>query len=149
MEASERKKLVAELLAGNAAVPKKEAAALNARPEGSYRYVLGHLRRYVLAKYMLPPDCRENNIRALARLSLEITLKLDENTLRELDQATLCNHATSETTKKVLLLYAVQRDLNLPENAPKLAAVQTLQELAHYIVDARKERQTGDAARRT
>ena len=138
MEASERKKLVAELLAGNAAVPKKEAAALNARPEGSYRYVLGHLRRYVLAKYMLPPDCRENNIRALARLSLEITLKLDENTLRELDQATPCNHATSEITKKVLLLYAVQRDLRLPENPPALAAVKTVTELARYIVDTRR-----------
>ena len=137
METKERKDLVAELLR-RARGPEAEAEALNAVPDAPYEYVLEHLRRYVLAKYMLPPDCEEDEILALARRSLEITLKLDENALRELDQATPCNHATSEITKKVLLLYAVQRDLRLPENPPALAAVKTVTELARYVVDTRR-----------
>ena len=137
METKERKDLVAELLR-RARGPEAEAEALNAVPDAPYEYVLEHLRRYVLLKYMLPPECAEDDIRALARRSLEITLKLDENALRELDQATPCNHATSEITKKVLLLYAVQRDLRLPENPPALAAVQTVTELARYVVDTRR-----------
>ena len=138
MKTDERRKLVAELLAGAAKGPAAEAEALNADPAAPMDYVYVHLRRYVLAKYMLPPDCEEDEILALARRSLEITLKLDENALRELDQATPCNHATSEITKKVLLLYAVQRDLRLPENPPALAAVQTVTELARYVVDTRR-----------
>ena len=137
METKERKDLVAELLR-RARGPEAEAEALNADPAAPVEYVYVHLRRYVLAKYMLPPDCEEDEILALARRSLEITLKLNENALRELDQATPCNHATSEITKKVLLLYAVQRDLRLPENPPALAAVQTVTELARYVVDTRR-----------
>ena len=137
MEANERKSLVAELLQ-RARGPEAEAVALNAVPDAPFEYVLEHLRRYVLLKYMLPPECAEDDIRALARLSLEITLKLNANALRELDQATPCNSATSETTKKVLLLYAVQRDLCLPENPAALSKVKTVTELARYVCAARQ-----------
>ncbi len=133
MNESERRKLVAELLAGAGRGAAEEAAALNADPAAPLSYVQEHLRRYVLAKYLLPPDCPEDDIRALARLSLERTLRIDANVLRELDQATPCNHATSETTKKILLLYAVQRDLHLPENPAAMVAVQTVTELAAYV----------------
>ena len=137
METKERKDLVAELLR-RARGPEAEAEALNAVPDAPYEYVLEHLRRYVLLKYMLPPECAEDDIRALARLSLEVTLKLNANALRELDQATPCNSATSETTKKVLLLYAVQRDLRLPENPAALSRVKTVPELAQYVCAARR-----------
>ncbi len=140
MEIGERRKLVARLLAASKKEPLAEAEAINAAgPEASFDYVEAHLRRYVLAKYMLPPDCGEDSILELARLSLEITLKLDENALRELDQATPCNQAKSEVTKKVLLLYAVQRDLHLPEDPPALSAVQTVTELAQYVCAVRKK----------
>jgi len=138
MDIDKRRKLVAELLAVSKYGPQAEADAINNTSEPSFEFVEPRLRRYVLKKYMLPPGCEEDDILALARMSLEITLKLDENALRELDQATPCNHAKSETTKKVLLLYAVQRDLHLPENPAVLAAVKTVTELAHYVCAARK-----------
>ncbi len=139
MEIGERRELVARLLAASKEEPLAEAEAINAAgTDAPFEYVEAHLRRYVLAKYMLPQDCEEDNILALARLSLEITLKLDGNALRELDQATPCNQAKSEITKKVLLLYAVQRDLHLPEDPPALSAVQTVTELARYVCARRK-----------
>ncbi|MBR3396571.1 MAG: hypothetical protein IKG70_01815 [Lachnospiraceae bacterium] len=138
MEIGERRKLVARLLAASKKEPLAEAEVINSEPDASFIFVEEHLRQYVLAKYMLPPDCKKDNILALARLSLEITLQLDENALRELDQATPCNHAKSETTKKVLLLYAVQRDLHLPENPAQLSKVKTVTELAQYVCEARR-----------
>ena len=139
MDIEKRRKLVAELLSASKYGPQAEADAINNAPGASFDYIEPRIRRYVLKKYMLPPDCEEDNILALARMSLEITLKLDENALRELDQATPCNHAKSETTKKVLLLYAVQKDLHLPENPPALAAVKTVTELALYVCAAKSD----------
>ena len=67
-------------------------------------------------------------------------MKLDKDVIRNLDQATPCDHATSESTKKVLLLYAVQTDLGLKPAAEKLAKVETLTELTDYVYDSLKNK---------
>ena len=129
----DRKKLVEELLMHAGAGAEREAAILNEASDPDLAFISRHLRNYVLKKYMLPPDCQEDNIYALARESLKVTLKIDSEVLHRLDQATPCNQATSESTKKVMLLYAVQRDLHLPENPAALSAVQTVSELGQYV----------------
>ena len=50
-----------------------------------------------------------------------------------------CDHATSESTKKVLLLYAVQKDMELNPDPEGISRVQTVAELAQYVLEARKK----------
>lgn len=139
----DRKKLVAELLVSSKCAAEEEARAINEEKDVTLEFIYLHLRRYVLAKYMLPPDYAEDDIKALARESLQRTLKVDKNALHKLDLATPCNSATSESAKKVLLLYAVQKDLHLPESPAKLAAVETVTALAEYVYEMRSDRVSG------
>lgn len=129
----DRKALVAELLASSGKRAEREAAIINSAEAPSVDFIYTHLRKYVLSKYMLDDSCTEDGIKALALESLQRTLKINKNAIHELDTATPCNKATSESTKKVMLLYAIQKDLHLPENPGALAACTTVTELAAYV----------------
>ncbi|MGN1001143.1 MAG: hypothetical protein ACI4PC_00100 [Oscillospiraceae bacterium] len=131
--AIDRKKLVAELLdsARNSAF--KEAQVIKAEENISYDFLFAHIRSYVLSKYLLPEETAEEDIKELARMSLARTMKLDKSLVRELDQQTPCNQATSEATKKVLLLYALQKDLDISPDPAEYSAAKTLGELAQVV----------------
>lgn len=133
MDIADRKELVAKLLSASKQKSAQEADRIKNEPNPSYNFIYEHLRNYVLSKYMLPSDCEADDIKELAVLSLARTMKLDRDAIRNLDQATPCDHATSESTKKALLLYAVQKDLKLKPDAEKIAKVSTVAELAEYV----------------
>ncbi|MCI1654755.1 MAG: hypothetical protein LKI32_06490 [Lachnospiraceae bacterium] len=140
MDAKSRRELVIRILNKAKEQTAKEAEAILSADHPTKEYVGAHLRAYVLSKYLLAPDIEEDNIRTLAALSLARTMKLDTKMIRELDQATPCDHATSESTKKVLLLYAVQKDLRLNPDPEKLTAVATVSELTDYVYGKLSER---------
>ncbi len=140
MDVEERKNIVANLLSSANQEAAKEAQLIKAEPNAGREFLYEHLRNFVLSKYLLPPDCEETDLKELATLSLARTMKLDKEMIRSLDQATPCDHATSESTKKVLLLYAVQTDLCLPPNPEKIGRLSNLSELTDYVYQAlRKE----------
>lgn len=136
MDAKQRKKLVARLLSASKQATVEEAERIKGEPSPTLEFLYSHLKKYVLSKYLLSADCGEDNIRELAALSLGRMMKLDKDVIRSLDQATPCDHATSESTKKVLLLYAVQKDLGLKPAPEKIAKVETVRELAEYVYAA-------------
>lgn len=133
MDVKDRKQLVEKLLSASHQIASKEAEQIRQEAHPSLEFIYGHLKSYVLSKFMLPPDCEADDIKELAALSLARTMKLDQDAIRNLDQATPCDHATSESTKKALLLYAVQKDLTLKPDAEKIAKVSTVTELAKYV----------------
>ena len=136
MKIEDRKKLVAKLLSSAGKAASEEAKIIRKESSPSKDFLYKHLKKYVLSKYLLPENCQEDNIKELAALSLARTMQLDKNVIRSLDQATPCDHATSESTKKVLLLYAVQKDLELEPSAEKLAKVENLSDLTEYVYEA-------------
>lgn len=138
MDVEARRKIVARLLSASKQATIEEAQILKNEPSPTLEFVYEHIRKYVLSKYLLPPDCEGDSIRELARLSLARTMKIDKNVIHDLDQATPCDHATSESTKKVLLLYAVQKDLELPPNPEKIAKIETVTALAAYVYEAQR-----------
>ena len=138
MNAQARKKLVASLLSASKQAAVREAAAILAEPEPSLSFVRLHLKRYITCKFMLEADCAEDRLMELASLSLQRTMKLDRNLIRELDQAAPCDHATSESTKKVLLLYAIQKDLSIHPEPSELTEAVTVQDLALVVYRALK-----------
>lgn len=133
MSAEERKKIVARLLASSKSTASKIAESIKQDDGLTPETLYIRLREYVLCKYLLPENTREDGIKALARLSLEQAMTLDKRLIRELDQQTPCNHATSEATKKVLLLYALQKDLEIIPEPSVYSAATTLHELADVI----------------
>lgn len=130
----DRKKLVADLLASSRQTAGAEAEIIRAEKDPTPDFVFLHLRRYILNKFLLSDSCEEEDLKSLALLSLARTLKLDKTLVRELDQATPCDHATSESTKKVLLLYAVQKDLGIEPDPAELAGVKTVPELSRLVL---------------
>lgn len=136
MDVEARKKIVVRLLSASKQATAEEAEILKNASAPTLEFVYEHIRKYVLYKYLLSQECEEDNIRELARLSLARTMKIDKDVIRNLDQATPCDHATSESTKKVLLLYAVQKDLELKPNPEKIAKIETVSALADYVYAA-------------
>ncbi len=134
MDAEKRKKIVAKLLEAAKDGADAEAQIILAGNNKDYDFVYTNIRNYILKKYVLSEDEKEENLRELAKLSLAKMMKIDPEVLREIDLATPCDKATSESTKTALLLYSIQRDLKLPSNPREYAAVETLSELAAYIV---------------
>ncbi len=139
MNTEERKRLVASLLAAAQNAAAREAAVIRAEEDPSPEFVYLHLKRYITSKFMLEEDCAEDNLIELAVLSLQRTMKLDRSMLRELDQAAPCDHATSESTKKVLLLYAIQKDLKIKPRPSDLTEAVTVRELAQVVYAALKD----------
>lgn len=133
MNVEQRKKLVERLLSAAKEATEREAQIIKKEQAPTLDFIYDHVRKYVLSKYLLPAECCEDSIRELATLSLARTMKLDKNVIRNLDTATPCDHATSESTKKVLLLYAVQKDLELPPAPEKISKVETVSQLAEYV----------------
>lgn len=136
MDIAERKKLVIKLLSAAKKATLEEAEQIKKEKNPTLEFIYKHVRNYVLSKFLLPPDCEAEDLKELAALSLAKTMKLDKDVIRNLDQATPCDHATSESTKKVLLLYAVQKDLELSPSPEKLAKVTNLKELSAYVFEA-------------
>lgn len=139
MKIEDRKKIVARLLSRAKEETQKEVDMLRKEENPTLDFIYEHIRNYVLSKFLLPPDCEETGIPELARLSLARTMKIDPDVIHSLDFATPCDHATSESAKKVLLLFAVQRDLGLKPNPEKIAKVGNLHELAQYIYEGEKQ----------
>ena len=138
MNIDDRKKIVARLLSKAKEETKKEADLIRNEQDPTLDFIYEHIRKYVLSKFLLGPDCEETKIRELAKLSLARTMKIDPKVIHSLDQATPCDHATSESAKKVLLLFAVQKDLGLKPNPEKIAKVEDLHALAQYIFEAER-----------
>ncbi len=138
MDIKDRKKIVEKLLSKAKEASYQEAKIIKEEANPTYDFIFGHVKAYVLSKFLLSPDCQEENIKALASLSLAKTMKIDKNIIHELDTATPCDHATSQSTKKVLLLYAVQKDMELMPDPEKISQVQTLSDLAKYVFEARQ-----------
>lgn len=133
MNAEERKKLVQQLLQSAHARADQEARIIREKENPSLEFVYLHLRRYILAKYMLTEDCEEEEIHSLVELSLARTMKLDQKLIKELDKATTCDKISSASAKKILLLYAIQKDLRIHPDAAMLTTRKTVGELAELV----------------
>ena len=135
MTVEERKKIVASILEKAKGNASKEAEIIKNEPSPNKDFVKQHLKKFIAYKYMLDPetDMEEDNIRKLALMSLEKTMKLYKDMIKQLDQATPCDHATSESAKKVLLLFAVQKELGIKPDPAELAATESVDKLAELV----------------
>ena len=135
MTVEERKKIVASILEKAKSSASSEAEIVRNKVNPSPEFVKEHLKKFIAYKFMLDPekDMEEDDIRKLAILSLEKTMKLDKTMIKQLDQATPCDHATSESAKKVLLLFAVQKEFGIKPDPADLAATESVEALSKLV----------------
>ena len=96
--------------------------------------VYAHLKAFVLSKFMLDPETSEDNIIKLAELSIERSFKLDKSIVAELDKAMPCSSASSATAKRILLLYAIQKEIRHDIDPERLVTAATVRELSGLII---------------
>ena len=133
MKIEERKKIVIRLLSRAHSQAAKEAEIIKGASDPSLEFVYEHLRKHILAKFLLSDDCTEDGLRELVKLSLARTMKLDKSLLKELDKAAPCDNVSSASAKKILLLYAIQKDLAIQPDAAVLTTRATVMELAKLV----------------
>ena len=104
MDVEARKKIVAKLLSAAKEATQKEAEIIKKRKTANMS-LFSNMRAYVLSKFLLHRTARKRISKGWQHWSLAKTMKLDKNVIHDLDTATPCDHATSESTKKVLLFF--------------------------------------------
>ena len=103
-----------------------------------------HLRKYILAKFMLPEGSVETEgIRDLVDASLARMMRAAPELVEELDTARSCAGATSAMVKKALLFQAMERDLQLDLPAREMAAAADIPALARLIRQCKAEKDSG------
>lgn len=137
MTIEERKNLVIHLLSMAHAKAENEAEIIRNESDPSLEFVYEHLRKYILAKFLLSEDCMEDQLQELGELSLARSIKLDPKMIKKFDKAVPCDNVSSASAKKVMLLYAIQKDLNIHPEAELLISqkdVRGLSVLVHSVL---------------
>lgn len=114
-----------------------EAEIIRNESDPSLKFIYEHLRKYILAKFLLSEDCMEDQLQELAELSLARSIKLDPKMIKKFDKAVPCDNVSSASAKKVMLLYAIQKDLHIHPDAEFLISqkdVRGLSVLVHSLL---------------
>ncbi len=114
-----------------------EAEIIRNESDPSLEFVYEHLRKYILAKFLLSDNCMEDQLQELAEQSLARSIKLDPKMIKKFDKAVPCDNVSSASAKKVMLLYAIQKDLHIHPDAELLISqknVRGLSVLVHSVL---------------
>ena len=110
------------------------------RPEEAF--LRTHLRKYVLAKFLLPEGSVESEgIRDLIEASLARMMQAAPELVEELDTARSCAGATSAMVKKALLFQAMEREFGIELPAREAAAAADIPALARLVMRVKGERE--------
>ena len=94
-----------------------------------------HLRSYVLCRFGLDETVEENNILALARISIARSAELTSKGIKVSDISPGCSGISSETAKKALMLVTLQKALGIKLDGGKAAYIETLEGLARAVFE--------------
>ena len=135
MDELSRKKIVIKLLNNAHGKAIEEASILRSESSPTLDFVEEHLRKYILSKFLLSENCDEDNITALAELSLARTLNLDPKMIKELDTAAPCDNVSSTSAKKILLFYNMCKDINVHPDVSLLVSQKSVSDLSKVIFE--------------
>lgn len=103
------------------------------------------LSGFILSKYMLwDEDCSGMSFDDIARLSLARSMKISKELVEEFDLAKSCDGISSLIAKKVLLLRAIERELELQLPAGETARAETIEDISRLAYAAFSEKNNKD-----
>ncbi len=113
------------------------AAVRAALPAMTKEELREHIRRFVLYKFLLDPDCEEEDIRRLSQMSIEKLLAMSTRDLNTSDLGIGCGGTSSVDNKIILLFMALGRELEItmdPLRTPSLKTVPLLTEEVYTLL---------------
>lgn len=113
----------------------EQIAAIKALPELNQKALFFHLRNYLKSRFLLEEeDCRSENLQELAAISLAKTLAVSPAELKGLDLSQTCTGSSSVFSKKVLLLMALERELNISIPEQESVRIKTITDLTTALL---------------
>lgn len=129
---------VKERLMAAKAHAKTEMDIILAEPMPSKMFLHEHLRKYVLAKYMLDEEvCPTDIINEIMFISLERAMHTDRALIKEYERGGSCESTTPAITKRILLFMTLQQELNIKLAPYEMARVVSIADLTDLIWQAR------------
>ena len=90
--------------------------------------------RYISIRYFLDADeLHTDDLYELAEIAVAKTLAIKREKLADVDIPGTCTGASSATSKKILLLLALCRDLGITPEPEQAVNLQTIDQLARYV----------------
>lgn len=115
------------------------AAVRAALPALTKEELQEHLRRFILYKFLLDQDIREDHIRKLSQLSIEKLLAISERDLNTSDLGIGCGGTSSVDNKIILLFMALGRELEITMDPLKTPSLKTIPLLTEEVYTLLKE----------
>ena len=135
-----RADIVKKQLEAISAEAEVEMAAIRAAlPALTKEELQEHLRRFVLYKFLLDQDIREDHIRKLSQLSIEKLLAISERDLNTSDLGIGCGGTSSVDNKIILLFMALGRELEITMDPLKTPFLKTIPLLTEEVYTLLKE----------
>lgn len=105
-----------------------------------YEQVYRHLKEYVRYRFMLADeDFWSDDLKELSEYSIRKLLRLQKDEPLH-DIAMTCTGASSTSTRKILLLIAIQKKLDFKFAYTESPEIETISQLAHAIIKHRSGR---------
>ena len=110
------------------------AAEIKATGGTNYSLLRSLVLRYIEIRYFLnEKELLSENLYELAETAVAKTFSIKREGLADIDIPGSCIGASSATSKKILLLLALCRDLGISMDPAEAVTLQTVDQLTHYI----------------
>lgn len=117
---------------------KTEIDIILAEPLPTKMFLYEHLRKYVLAKYMLDEEvCPTDIINEIMLISLEKAIRTDRALIMEYERGGSCESTTPVITKRILLFMTLQQELNIKLVPQEMAQIISIEDLVNLIWQAK------------
>lgn len=114
-----------------------QISQLKAEKALNYTMVDRYLRAYILSKYLLSEqELPEGEVFSdIVRASLAKSMKISGKLVEQFDRAQSCDGTTSAMAKKILLILAIQRELEILLDETACAKIATLSDFTRLVFD--------------
>ena len=132
-----RAEIVKNQLQKQSAAADEELSAVRSLPDLTEPELREHLRKFILTKYLLDLDCKEESIQRLSEMSIEKVLEMNQRELNTSDLGLGCGGTSSVYNKIILLFMAIQRDIGVtmdPTLTPEMKTVTILSETIYKLL---------------
>lgn len=110
------------------------ASEILAADKTDHHLIRSLVLRYISIRFFLDEEemCSDN-IYELAEIAVAKTMAIKREKLADIDIPGTCTGASSATSKKILLLMALRRDLALELDPEQAVELNTVDQIAYYI----------------
>ena len=135
-----RSDIIKERVLSTSAAADREMAAVRAASNLEEAQLREYLRRFILQKFLLDLNCKEENLTRLSEMSIEKSLAISHRELTTSDLSLGCSAASSVMSKKLLLFMALQRELSIHFDPLRTPTIETIPLLSSEVFQLLKSR---------